>query len=123
MTYSARLRRDLVELLTLAWPVVLSRLGYMSMGLIDTLVVARFYARAVVLHVERPHVRRTVRCARRQFRLRLVVVVIVRQVREISAPGIDASRRRERFVEAHVRRMRLVTQRVQHGNFHAPDVF
>ena len=42
MTYSARLRRDLVELLTLAWPVVLSRLGYMSMGLIDTLVVARF---------------------------------------------------------------------------------
>jgi MATE family multidrug resistance protein len=32
----------LKELLTLAWPVVLSRLGFMAMGLIDTLVVGRY---------------------------------------------------------------------------------
>ena len=42
MTNPSLLRRDLSELLTLAWPVVLSRLGFMTMGLIDTLVVSRY---------------------------------------------------------------------------------
>ena len=35
---------DLAELLTLAWPVVLSRLGIMAMGLSDALVVGRYSA-------------------------------------------------------------------------------
>lgn len=37
-------RIDLAELMTLAWPVVLSRLGIMAMGLSDALVVGRFSA-------------------------------------------------------------------------------
>ena len=37
-------RTDLVELMTLAWPVVLSRLGIMAMGLSDALVVGRYSA-------------------------------------------------------------------------------
>jgi MATE family multidrug resistance protein len=41
MTNRTPIRRDLTELLTLAWPVVLSRLGFMTMGLIDTVVVGR----------------------------------------------------------------------------------
>ena len=32
-------RRDLFELLTLAWPVILSRVAIMTMGLVDTIVV------------------------------------------------------------------------------------
>jgi MATE family multidrug resistance protein len=42
MTNRTPIRRDLKELLALAWPVVLSRLGFMTMGLIDTVVVGRF---------------------------------------------------------------------------------
>ncbi len=42
MTNRTPIRRDLKELLALAWPVVLSRLGFMAMGLIDTLVVGRY---------------------------------------------------------------------------------
>jgi MATE family multidrug resistance protein len=42
MTNRTPIRRDLKELLTLAWPVVLSRLGFMTMGLIDTVVVGQF---------------------------------------------------------------------------------
>jgi MATE family multidrug resistance protein len=42
MTNRTPIRRDLTELLTLAWPVVLSRLGFMTMGLIDTVVVGQF---------------------------------------------------------------------------------
>lgn len=37
-------RTDLAELLTLAWPVVLARLGIMAMGLSDALVVGRYSA-------------------------------------------------------------------------------
>ncbi len=37
-------RIDLTDLLTLAWPVVLSRLGIMAMGLSDALVVGRYSA-------------------------------------------------------------------------------
>ena len=38
------IRRDLRDLLTLAWPVVLSRLGIMTMGLVDAIVVGRYSA-------------------------------------------------------------------------------
>ena len=37
-------RTNLAELMTLAWPVVLSRLGIMAMGLCDALVVGRYSA-------------------------------------------------------------------------------
>ena len=37
----AIVRKDLAELLQLSWPVVLSRLGIMGMGLSDSLVVGR----------------------------------------------------------------------------------
>jgi len=57
-----------------------------------------------------------------QFRLRLVVVVIVRQVCEIGPRRADAACRRQRFVETHMGWMRLVTQRVEHGDFHALDL-
>ncbi len=46
----ATIRRDLNELLTLAWPVVISRVGFMTMGLIDTLVVARFSTEQLGFH-------------------------------------------------------------------------
>lgn len=38
------IRADLAALLRLAWPVVLSRLGVMTMGLTDTIVVGRYSA-------------------------------------------------------------------------------
>lgn len=44
------LGKDLSELLTLAWPVVISRVGFMTMGLIDTLVVARFSTQQLGFH-------------------------------------------------------------------------
>lgn len=37
-----RVKRDLGDLVRLAWPVILSRLGLMTMGLVDILVVAHF---------------------------------------------------------------------------------
>ena len=63
------------------------------------------------------------RHARRQFGLRFVMVVIVREMRKISFARADAPCRRQRLVEAHVRRMRLVAQRVEHGDFHAANFF
>ena len=44
------LGKDLTELLTLAWPVVISRIGFMTMGLIDTLVVARYSTEQLGFH-------------------------------------------------------------------------
>lgn len=41
---------DLVELMALAWPVVLARLGIMAMGLCDALVVGRFSATQLGYH-------------------------------------------------------------------------
>jgi MATE family multidrug resistance protein len=38
-------RRDLFELLTLAWPVILSRVAIMTMGLVDTIVVGHASAK------------------------------------------------------------------------------
>ena len=51
------------------------------------------------------------------------MVVIVREVGEISPARADAPRRGERLIQAHVRRMRRVAQCVNHGDFHAPDFF
>jgi MATE family multidrug resistance protein len=45
MTDKAATRRDLTELLTLAWPVILSRVAIMAMGLVDTIVVGHASAR------------------------------------------------------------------------------
>ncbi len=44
------LKADLSELLTLAWPVVVTRIGFMTMGLIDTVVVARFSTQQLAFH-------------------------------------------------------------------------
>lgn len=44
------LGKNLNELLTLAWPVVISRVGFMTMGLIDTLVVARYSTEQLGYH-------------------------------------------------------------------------
>ena len=63
------------------------------------------------------------RHAIRQFRLRLVVVVIVRQMGEIRPRRADAPRGGQRLVQAHVRRMRLGPQRVEHGDFDAAHLF
>jgi len=43
-------QRDLRELLTLAWPVVLSRIGVMTMGLVDVIVVGRFSSEQLGFH-------------------------------------------------------------------------
>lgn len=43
-------RADLRELLTLAWPVVLARIGIMTMGLTDAIVVGHYAARELALH-------------------------------------------------------------------------
>jgi MATE family multidrug resistance protein len=42
MTDHTIVKRDLKELLTLSWPVVLSRLGIMTMGVVDIVVVSRY---------------------------------------------------------------------------------
>lgn len=47
---AARVRVETVELLRLAWPVVLSRLGIMTMGLADAVVVGRFSATELGFH-------------------------------------------------------------------------
>ncbi|MEI7933239.1 MAG: MATE family efflux transporter, partial [Alphaproteobacteria bacterium] len=39
-----RIRDDLRELVQLAWPVILSRLGIMTMGLTDVVVVGHYSA-------------------------------------------------------------------------------
>ncbi|MFN3816097.1 MATE family efflux transporter [Brevundimonas sp.] len=44
------MRADLRELLTLAWPVVLARIGIMTMGLTDAIVVGQYAARELALH-------------------------------------------------------------------------
>ena len=44
------IRHDLTALLTLAWPVVISRVGFMTMGLIDTLVVGRYSTQQLGFH-------------------------------------------------------------------------
>ena len=46
----AIVRKDLAELLQLSWPVVLSRLGIMGMGLSDSLVVGRYSAEQLGFH-------------------------------------------------------------------------
>ena len=51
------------------------------------------------------------------------MVVIVREMCEIGPRRADAPRRRQCFVEAHVGWMRRVTQRVEHGDFDALDLF
>lgn len=47
---SDRSPRGLAELLSLAWPVVLARLGIMTMGLTDAIVVGRHSARELAYH-------------------------------------------------------------------------
>ncbi|MEO0500685.1 MAG: MATE family efflux transporter, partial [Pseudomonadota bacterium] len=46
----ATARGRLSALITLAWPVVLSRLGIMAMGLTDTIVVGRYSADELAYH-------------------------------------------------------------------------
>src|ERR1051326_5661590 len=55
---------------------------------------------------------------RRQLRLRDVVIVIVSEMREIRAGRANAPSGRQRFIEAHVRWVRLLAQGVQDGDFH-----
>src|SRR6185312_9702676 len=43
-------RRELAELLKLSWPVVISRLGIMAMGLSDAIVVGRYSATQLGYH-------------------------------------------------------------------------
>lgn len=43
-------RRETAELWKLSWPVVLSRLGIMAMGLSDAIVVGRFSATELGYH-------------------------------------------------------------------------
>lgn len=50
MSVKSSVRTDLAELLTLAWPVVISRVGFMTMGLIDTLVVGRYSTQQLGFH-------------------------------------------------------------------------
>lgn len=47
---TANIRRDIADLLKLAGPVVLSRLGIMTMGLTDSIVVGRFSAEQLGFH-------------------------------------------------------------------------
>ena len=44
------------------------------------------------------------------------MVVIVREMRKIGAFGADAPGGGERFIQAHVGRMRRVAKRIQHGH-------
>src|SRR5687768_3154730 len=46
------------------------------------------------------------------------MIVIVREVREKSSLGANAPRRRQRFIQTHVRGMRISAERVQDNHFH-----
>ena len=59
----------------------------------------------------------------RQFSLRLVVIVIMGQMREERFGRANAPRGRQCFVKAHVRRVRLGPKGVEDGNFDAADLF
>lgn len=50
MTSRPSIWHDLKQLLTLAWPVVVSRIGFMTMGLIDTVVVGRYSTMQLGFH-------------------------------------------------------------------------
>ena len=60
---------------------------------------------------------------RREFRLRFVMIVIMREMREISSIRTDATRGGQRFVQAHVCGVRRKSQRVQHGDLHTAHLF
>lgn len=47
---SSQTRSTLRELTSLAWPVVLARLGIMTMGLTDAIVVGHYASRELALH-------------------------------------------------------------------------
>ena len=47
---SFKTRETLSELLKLAWPVVLARLGIMTMGLTDAIVVGHYASRELAFH-------------------------------------------------------------------------
>lgn len=48
--FSAQTRSTLRELTTLAWPVVMARLGIMTMGLTDAIVVGHYSSRELAFH-------------------------------------------------------------------------
>ena len=48
--FSFKTRETLSELLKLAWPVVLARLGIMTMGLTDAIVVGHYASRELAFH-------------------------------------------------------------------------
>lgn len=44
MSHGVRWRADILDLLNLAWPVVINRLGVMTLGVVDTIMVGRYAA-------------------------------------------------------------------------------
>ncbi len=44
MSHGPRWRADILDLLNLAWPVVINRLGVMTLGVVDTIMVGRYAA-------------------------------------------------------------------------------
>lgn len=44
MSHGSRWRADILDLLNLAWPVVINRLGVMTLGVVDTIMVGRYAA-------------------------------------------------------------------------------
>ena len=50
LRFSAQTRSTLRELTTLAWPVVMARLGIMTMGLTDAIVVGHYSSRELAFH-------------------------------------------------------------------------
>jgi multidrug resistance protein, MATE family len=50
IAFSPQTRSTLRELTTLAWPVVMARLGIMTMGLTDAIVVGHYSSRELALH-------------------------------------------------------------------------
>lgn len=49
-SFNAQTRSTLKDLLTLAWPVVLARIGIMTMGLTDAIVVGHYASRELAYH-------------------------------------------------------------------------
>ena len=47
---SAQSRTAVKDLMTLAWPVILARLGIMTMGLTDAIVVGHYASRELAFH-------------------------------------------------------------------------
>lgn len=58
----------------------------------------------------------------REFCLGRIVIIVMSEVGEIRSLGANAPGRRQGFVQAHVSRMRIPAQRIEHDTLNTADL-